>query len=251
MAHKELKYDVEARSALEAGVTQGFSDLNVTGPIRWQPSSVVRAFSFLKENTRAVPKVTMPAPNCVHYYMGGTQRLDPAPFRREVTVGHLLADKGVPRYLGIDFSPARIRQARAVAPGYRFEVADVFETQFSRQISLTTHRLAVHSEERGRAALQREITQLLSDQTDIDAEMYLLLDEHGRKLAGNLDVFAALDLVRDPPQPLRVNVRRDGTPVDGFVAVRKLDDGSVLAVGTLSTICLLPEPPATLRRWRM
>src|SRR5687768_11682255 len=55
----------------ESGVTQGFSDLNVTGRIRWQPSSVVRAFEFLKANTRAVPKVTMPAPNCVHYYMGG------------------------------------------------------------------------------------------------------------------------------------------------------------------------------------
>jgi len=54
-----------------SGPTQGFSDLNVTGPIRWRPSSVVRAFSFLKENTSAVPKVTMPAPNCVHYYAGG------------------------------------------------------------------------------------------------------------------------------------------------------------------------------------
>src|SRR6266850_6279400 len=54
-----------------SGVTQGFSDLNVTGRIRWQPSSVVRAFSFLKKNTRAAPKVTMPAPNCVHYYTGG------------------------------------------------------------------------------------------------------------------------------------------------------------------------------------
>src|SRR5260221_9281788 len=54
-----------------SGVTQGFSDLNVVGPIRWRPSSVVRAFSFLKQNTRALPKVTMPAPNCVHYYTGG------------------------------------------------------------------------------------------------------------------------------------------------------------------------------------
>src|SRR5437588_7288418 len=54
-----------------AGVTQGFSDLSVVGPIRWRPSSVVRAFSFLKQNTKAVPKVTMPAPNCVHYYTGG------------------------------------------------------------------------------------------------------------------------------------------------------------------------------------
>jgi 5-methyltetrahydropteroyltriglutamate--homocysteine methyltransferase len=54
-----------------SGPTQGFSDLNVVGPIRWRPSSVVRAFSFLKQNTKAVPKVTMPAPNCVHYYTGG------------------------------------------------------------------------------------------------------------------------------------------------------------------------------------
>jgi signal transduction histidine kinase len=111
------------------------------------------------------------------------------------------------------------------------KVADVFETQFSRQITLTTHRLAVHSEERGRAALQREITQLLSDQTDIDIELYLLLDEQGRKLAGNLDVFAAQELVRDPPQALRRTVRLGGAPVDGLVTVRKLQDGSVLVVG--------------------
>jgi methionine synthase II (cobalamin-independent) len=55
----------------ESGVTQGFSELKVTAKIRWRPSSVVRAFEFLKKSTRAVPKVTMPAPNCVHYYMGG------------------------------------------------------------------------------------------------------------------------------------------------------------------------------------
>jgi 5-methyltetrahydropteroyltriglutamate--homocysteine methyltransferase len=54
-----------------SGVTQGFSDLNVTGKIRWRPSSVVEAFSFLKAHTRLTPKVTLPAPNCVHYYMGG------------------------------------------------------------------------------------------------------------------------------------------------------------------------------------
>jgi 5-methyltetrahydropteroyltriglutamate--homocysteine methyltransferase len=31
-----------------SGPTQGFSDLNVIGPIRWRPSSVVRAFEFLQ-----------------------------------------------------------------------------------------------------------------------------------------------------------------------------------------------------------
>jgi 5-methyltetrahydropteroyltriglutamate--homocysteine methyltransferase len=55
----------------EKGVTSDFSELRLTGKIRWRPSSVVRAFEFLKKNTKAVPKVTMPAPNVVHYFMGG------------------------------------------------------------------------------------------------------------------------------------------------------------------------------------
>lgn len=55
----------------ESGVTQGFSELSVTRKIRWRESSVVRAFSFLKATTGRVAKVTLPAPNCVHYYMGG------------------------------------------------------------------------------------------------------------------------------------------------------------------------------------
>ena len=54
-----------------SGPTQGFSDLNVVAPIRWRPSSLVRAFSFLKGVTSRVPKVTLPAPNCIHYYTGG------------------------------------------------------------------------------------------------------------------------------------------------------------------------------------
>src|SRR5947207_13287745 len=43
-----------------SGPTQGFSDLNVIGPIRWQPSSVVRAFEFLKATKRQLAKVTLP-----------------------------------------------------------------------------------------------------------------------------------------------------------------------------------------------
>jgi 5-methyltetrahydropteroyltriglutamate--homocysteine methyltransferase len=54
-----------------SGETQGFSDLNVVAPIRWQPSLIVRAFAFLKTQATAMPKVTLPAPNCVHYYTGG------------------------------------------------------------------------------------------------------------------------------------------------------------------------------------
>lgn len=59
-----------------SGVVQGFSELHVTGRIRWRPSSVVRAFRFLKANARAVPKVTLPAPNVVHYMIGGPRNID-------------------------------------------------------------------------------------------------------------------------------------------------------------------------------
>lgn len=53
------------------GDKHAFSVLWINGPIQWRPSAVVRAFSFLKDNTRLVPKVTMPAPSVVHCFAGG------------------------------------------------------------------------------------------------------------------------------------------------------------------------------------
>jgi methionine synthase II (cobalamin-independent) len=53
------------------GVTQAFSRLWINGPIEWQESATVRAFRFLKNNTRLVAKVTLPAPNFIHMKAGG------------------------------------------------------------------------------------------------------------------------------------------------------------------------------------
>ncbi|MFN0301375.1 MAG: 5-methyltetrahydropteroyltriglutamate--homocysteine S-methyltransferase [Burkholderiales bacterium] len=64
----------------ETGVVQAFSALNVTGRIRWRPSSTVRALEFLKANTRLVPKVTLPAPNTVHYFVGDGRNVDKAAY---------------------------------------------------------------------------------------------------------------------------------------------------------------------------
>lgn len=55
------------------GSTQPFSRLWVNGPIRWRPSATVRAFAFLKANTRLVPKVTLPAPILIHMYGCGNR----------------------------------------------------------------------------------------------------------------------------------------------------------------------------------
>jgi 2-polyprenyl-3-methyl-5-hydroxy-6-metoxy-1,4-benzoquinol methylase len=43
-------------------------------------------------------------------------------------VAALLHEKGVPRYLGVDFSDARIQRAREVCPEYEFLAADIFES---------------------------------------------------------------------------------------------------------------------------
>jgi len=53
------------------GKEQPFSRLWVNAPIRWRASPIVRAYQFLKANTKAVPKVTIPAPILVHMYGGG------------------------------------------------------------------------------------------------------------------------------------------------------------------------------------
>lgn len=43
-------------------------------------------------------------------------------------VAALLFDRGLPAYLGVDFSPQAIEQARQVCPGYAFRVADVMSS---------------------------------------------------------------------------------------------------------------------------
>jgi len=47
------------------------SIFHIVSPIRWRPSPLVRAFEFLKANTRATPKVTLPGPGLVHHTAGG------------------------------------------------------------------------------------------------------------------------------------------------------------------------------------
>ena len=110
------------------------------------------------------------------------------------------------------------------------KITDVLQTQFQRQVVLTTQRLVAHHHQYGRPALRAEIVQLLSDQTDIDTEIYLLLDEHGKKLAGNLDQLDA-DIVKNHSGPVELNVLRHGIEVEALIGIRQLSDGSVLAVG--------------------
>lgn len=120
------------------------------------------------------------------------------------------------------------------------KTVDLLQMQFSRQLTLAANRLTSHHDAFGREALQREIRQLLSDQTDIDTEMYLLSSPAGARLVGNLELIPAddlaapleaIDLLKEADAPTLVNVLREGMPVTGLLTMRELADGSVLVVG--------------------
>lgn len=120
------------------------------------------------------------------------------------------------------------------------KIVDLLQIQFSRQVTLAANRLTSHYDANGLPALQKEIQQLLSDQTDIDTEMYLLSSATGLRLVGNLELIPsedlgelipAMDVLTESETPTLLNVLRHGTPVTGLLTMRQLDDGSVLVVG--------------------
>lgn len=120
------------------------------------------------------------------------------------------------------------------------KIVDLLQAQFSRQLTLATHRLTSHHETLGLEALRREINQLLTDQTDIDTEMYLLTSPTGQHLVGNLELIPMeslgepipeVDLIQEAETPMLLNVLREGKPITGLITMRELSDGSVLVVG--------------------
>lgn len=61
----------------ETGASQDMTEFRINQPIRWAPSSIVRAFEFLKAETDLIPKVGLPSPCVVHYFLEKGGKLDP------------------------------------------------------------------------------------------------------------------------------------------------------------------------------
>ena len=121
------------------------------------------------------------------------------------------------------------------------KIVDLLQIQFSRQVTLAISRLTSHHASHGLVALQQEIEQLLSDQTDIDTEMYLLTSPEGLRLVGNLELLpvddlgdeeiSAIELLAEAQEPLLLNVLREGAPITGLLTMRQFRDGTTLVVG--------------------
>ncbi len=65
----------------KSGLSDDLSAINIVGPIRRRESPIVAQFEFLKANTRATPKVCLPAPNLAHYFLANSGSLDGTPYR--------------------------------------------------------------------------------------------------------------------------------------------------------------------------
>lgn len=109
------------------------------------------------------------------------------------------------------------------------QVISVLHTQFFRHVSVTAQRLLLEYEDGGRPGLVRALELALSDRVDSEREIYLLLDENGHKIVGNLDELEPALLRRTDMS--EVAVHREGVLTQGRLRVQGLDDGSVLVVG--------------------
>jgi signal transduction histidine kinase len=92
-----------------------------------------------------------------------------------------------------------------------------------------SNRLANHFESRGGDGLRQEIQQLLMDGIEQDTEVYLLIGQDGRKIAGNITDWSKARAPLDRLTDLRVI--RYGRPSLSRLLPRLLPDGEVLVVG--------------------
>lgn len=109
------------------------------------------------------------------------------------------------------------------------QVIGALRTEYTRQITATAQRLAVTLEEDGLDALIAAIDLTLSDRIDSDREIYLLLDEGGRKLAGNLEESTHFDA--SYTGVFEADVIQDGVTTRGHLKIQSLPGGETLVVG--------------------
>jgi signal transduction histidine kinase len=110
-----------------------------------------------------------------------------------------------------------------------FGTVGVLDREINTKLFAVADRLTNHFAERGSAALQQEIDQLLTDGIDQDTEVYLLLGADGQKIVGNLSDWTSS---KSPPNRLTDQVvTRDGRASISRLLPRKLSNGTRLVVG--------------------
>lgn len=107
--------------------------------------------------------------------------------------------------------------------------AGLIARNIDTQLKVTSRHLVALYSQSGPVALERELHRLLTDDRDVDTEVYLLVDPQGRKILGNLTAWTGL--FGDANQLVKRPVKRLGRDSVSRLLVHRFPDGSNLVVG--------------------
>lgn len=112
---------------------------------------------------------------------------------------------------------------------FYLQTVGVLKQGNARQVSAAAQRMTNHFDRGGRLAVVEAVKQALRDGADSDTELYLLRDENGAILAGNLTTVPDL-----PAQVSRIverQIAHSGRDSDAMLLLRPFPDGSSLVIG--------------------
>nr|WP_226939747.1 ATP-binding protein [Janthinobacterium sp. FT68W] len=112
---------------------------------------------------------------------------------------------------------------------FYFGTIGVLDRSVDRKLALLSERLAALYQQGGSSRTTAEIAHLLTDRTDSDTEIFLLVDADGRRVAGNLSSWP--DLGSPVGRLLHRDVTREGRRVPARMLIRDLEGGARLFVG--------------------
>ncbi|WP_090450412.1 HAMP domain-containing sensor histidine kinase [Dyella sp. OK004] len=107
--------------------------------------------------------------------------------------------------------------------------AGLLARNIDKQLSLTSRRLIQLHDHQGIAALQQEVHTLLTDDQDVNTEIYQLTAADGRQLVGNLTAWTWP--VGESDARVERHVRRLGRDTLARLLIHRFPDGAVLVVG--------------------
>ncbi|MDN2709976.1 ATP-binding protein [Janthinobacterium sp. SUN118] len=112
---------------------------------------------------------------------------------------------------------------------FYFGTIGVLDRSVDRKLVLLSERLAALYRPEDASRTAAEIAHLLTDRTDSDTEIFLLVGADGHRVAGNLSAWP--DTASPVGQLLHRDVTREGRRVPARLLIRDLDGGARLFVG--------------------
>ncbi|MDZ5636303.1 HAMP domain-containing sensor histidine kinase [Janthinobacterium sp. GMG1] len=112
---------------------------------------------------------------------------------------------------------------------FYFGTIGVLDRSVDRKLTLLSERLAALYQQGDSSRTTAEIAHLLTDRTDSDTEIFLLVGADGRRVAGNLSSWPDAD--SPVGRLLHRDVTREGRRVPARMLIRDLEGGARLFVG--------------------